>query len=312
MATTSVPAAQAPSLDDLLTLLSVAQFSAEDEVAKRYSDVSATKKDKHLRLLDAIALFLVQKEGGDVAAVTYKAFPNSSTGAIIMQFIFSKNHPCSSAEWTHINSMVDYLNDVQAHKITGDSVVAGLLRIVVHNCASKVKGRFTKLGKAWTYLKREAVEWAEPPATIIEAPLMQFYDLEHPQTTRTYVETLKAHLDCFEQVPLEGIALVKLVLDTYSLEAPKAVFSELYGENPVPPAAAKVQRKLAKFSRYVDDCIELVNQAESHTQYVFQIEEVLCSLPLDSDVYPVPFPLTLMYALALAALSTIVLNFLPG
>ena len=75
MVTISVSTAQAPSLDDLLRLLSVAQISdREDEVAKRYSNVIMTKKDKHLRLLDAIALFLVQEKGGDVAAVTYKFF----------------------------------------------------------------------------------------------------------------------------------------------------------------------------------------------------------------------------------------------
>ena len=271
----AVSAAQAPSLDDLLRFLSVAQYSAtEDEVASRYYDVIATKKDKHLRLLDAIALLLVQKKGGDVAAVTYESIPDSSTGVIIMRFIFSKNHPCSSAELAHINSIFDLLKDVQVNKISGDPAVADLLGIIVHNCASKVKDRFTKLGKAWTYLKEEAVEWTEPPAAMTEIPLKRFFGLEHPQTTKTYVETLKAHLDRFEQVPLEGTALKKLLTSSYLLAVPRATFDELYDGCPVSPAAARVQRKLAKFSRYLKDCMYLVRQARSHTQYVFQIEEV--------------------------------------
>ena len=280
----AVSATQALSLDDLLRFLSVAQYSAkEDEVASRYHDVIATKKDKHLRLLDAIALLLVQKKGGDVAAVTYKFSPDSSTGAIIMRFMFSKNHPCSSAEFAHINSIFDYLKDVQANKITGGSAAADLLGIIVHNCASKVKDRFTKLGKAWTYLKEEAVEWKEPPAAMTEIPLKQFIGLEHPQTTKSYVETLKAHLDRFEQVPLEGAALRKLVVDTYLLEVSRATFDELYNGCPVPPVAARVQRKLAKFSRYLKDCMYLVRQAMRHKQYVFQIEEVT-HFPLSSSM----------------------------
>ena len=117
------------------------------------------------------------------------------------------------------------------------------MSIVVHNCASKVKDRFTKLGKAWTYLKEEAeeaVEWTEPPVAMTEVPLMRFYGLENPQTTRTYVKTLEAHLDRFEQVPFEGTALVDLLIDTNLLKASRAAFDELYGRYLVPLAATKV------------------------------------------------------------------------
>ena len=105
-----------------------------------------------------------------------------------MQFTFSKYHTCSTAKRTYIDLIICHIKEVQANKLTGDSDVASLLGIIVHNCASRVQDRFTKLGKAWTSLKKEAVEWTEPPAAMIEAPLMQFYDLEHPQATRTHVE----------------------------------------------------------------------------------------------------------------------------
>ena len=71
---------------------------------------------------------------------------------------------------------------------------------------------------------------------------------------------------------------MKLVSQTVLLEATKATFHELYGDNPVPLAAAKLLRKLAKFNRYLNECVYLVDQASSHTQYDSQIEEVPSSL----------------------------------
>ena len=68
-----VPSLKDLSLEDFLNVLSVAQYSApEDELAKIHFDVIEPKYDKHLRILDAIALLLVQQRKGDAAAVTYK------------------------------------------------------------------------------------------------------------------------------------------------------------------------------------------------------------------------------------------------
>ena len=141
MATVSVPTAQALSLDDLPRVLSVAQFSArEDEVMDRYSDVTTAKEDKHMRLLDTIALFPVQKKDGDVAVVMSKFFPDPSNGSNYRAIIFFfLEEPCSSAEWAGINSIIRYLRDVQINKITGDFTAGGPLESIVHNCASKVK-----------------------------------------------------------------------------------------------------------------------------------------------------------------------------
>ena len=273
-----VPSLDDLSLEDLLNVLSVAQYSArEDELSKNQFDAIEPKYDKHLRLLDAIALLMVQQKKGDVAAVTYKLLPNSSTGRITMQFFFTKNHACSSAELAHIDSIFRLLNGVQSHKITIKDAAVDLISIIVNDCASKVKDRLTKLVEAWTSLKIEGIKWIEPAATTKELLLIWFYQPNPPPANATYVETLTTHLDWLQQlqqIPFEDMNIQGVVTKTALLDASGAAFMELYGKNNIGPAAAKLRRKMTKFSRYFHDIVYLVRQARKYTQYEFKIEEV--------------------------------------
>ena len=229
-----VPSLDDLSLEDLLNVLSVAQYSArEDELSKSQFDAIEPKYDKHLRLLDAIALVMVQRKKGDVAAVTYKLLPNSSTGRITMQFYFTKNHACSSAELAHIDSIFRLLNDVQSHKITIKDAAVDLINMIINDCASKVKDRLTKLVQAWTSLKIEGMRWIEPAATTKELPLMRFYEPNPPPANTTYVETLTAHLNRLQQlqqVPSKDMKMRGVLTKTALLDASGATFMELYGK----------------------------------------------------------------------------------
>ena len=266
-----VPSLDDLSLEDLLNVLSVAQYSAhEDELSKSQFDAIESKYNKHLRLLDAIALVMVQRKKGNVAAVTYKLLSNSSTGRITMQFYFTKNHACSSAKLAHIDSIFRLLNDVQSHKITIEDAADDLISIIVNDCAPKVKDRLTKLVQAWTGLKIEGMKWIEPAATTKERPLIRFYEPNPPPANTTYVKTLTAHLDRLQQlqqVPSEDVDVQAAVTKTALLNASGAAFMELYGKNNIGPAAAKLRRKMTKFSRYFHDIVYLVKQARKYTQY---------------------------------------------
>ena len=92
-------------------LLTVAQFSTrEDELATTHLGAVVTGNDKYLR--PSPSSLSRERKGRDIAAVTYKFFPDLSTESIRMQFFFSKNHTYSSAERTYLNSIFRHLEDV--------------------------------------------------------------------------------------------------------------------------------------------------------------------------------------------------------
>ena len=139
----------------------------------------------------------------------------------------------------------------------------------------------------------------EPSAATKELPLVLFYEPDPLPANTTYVETLKAHLDYFEQGPFKDMDMQGIVTKAALLDASGATFKELYGNKNIRPAAAKLLRKLTKFSRYFHDSLYLVRQARKYTQYDFKIEEA--SEP--------PFSLALMHPSALTAPATLILIF---
>jgi hypothetical protein len=116
---------------------------------------------KHLSLLDDVALLLVVKAKGDVAAVTMKQMDDR------VEFYYSKNGPC-------LGALDEYLNSVK--RIIGDSVNYNtmnldLLAVVMSTCLDKVRSRFIKCQKETLKLGAFAVSETIDPTTNILAHL---------------------------------------------------------------------------------------------------------------------------------------------
>lgn len=98
-------------------------------------DTNSPEQQKHLRLLDDIALLLITQATSDVAAVTFEQTPN----AIV--FYFSKNRPSTSGELEYFNALLKF-----ALK-PGDLATRAmeLLERVVSPCRTKISARIKRL-----------------------------------------------------------------------------------------------------------------------------------------------------------------------
>lgn len=96
---------------------------------------------KHLRVLDAIALFLVTEPQHDVAAVTFKQSPHAIT------FYYSKNSPCNAALKAYIADTLTFLNVSRDEALF--NIALGVVRRAVPNCVKKYRSRVSKLMKGF-------------------------------------------------------------------------------------------------------------------------------------------------------------------
>ena len=126
------------SYDDLDALIYV--FSTLRHM-REHAPTAMTKphamKRNHLNLLNDIALLLVTKARGDVAAVTLRQTSNSIT------FYYAKNHPCE-------NSLSDYLSSIKriiATKNHLGEMQAALQFKIINFCVEKWRSRVKKAKK---------------------------------------------------------------------------------------------------------------------------------------------------------------------
>ena len=93
-------------------------------------------EQKHLRLLDYIALLLVTKSRGDVAAVTMEHTATS------LNFYFAKNRPCDSPTLSFVKIILMVLKEQPLR-----SMPKSVLMIVMVECAEKLSARIRKSQK---------------------------------------------------------------------------------------------------------------------------------------------------------------------
>lgn len=99
----------------------------------KYSSV----KKKHLGLLDSIALLLVTKSHGDIAAVRIELATTS------LKFYFTKNRPCNSSTLSFVDRR---LKVVKEHPLK--FIAKSLLMMVMEGCVEKVSTKIKKSQKA--------------------------------------------------------------------------------------------------------------------------------------------------------------------
>lgn len=100
-------------------------------------------EQKHLRLLDYIALLLVTKSRGDVAAVTMEHTATS------LNFYFAKNRPCDFSTLYFVDKILKVLKEQPLQFIP-----RSMSMIIMVECVEKVSARIRKSQKA----KKEAGE----------------------------------------------------------------------------------------------------------------------------------------------------------
>lgn len=121
-----------PFSDQLCALASITHIR---DYSPTVSRKSFPDQEKHLRLLDAIALLLVTEEKSDVAAVMFAQTPTQVT------FYFSKNRPCTKRELDYVDGILRLafeMTDVQACSLE-------LLNRVIPMCRSKIVSRLKRL-----------------------------------------------------------------------------------------------------------------------------------------------------------------------
>ncbi len=92
---------------------------------------------KHLELLNYLALLLVTKPHGDVAAVTMEI----STSAI--NFYYAKNRPCESLTQLYVDKILEALRENVL-----SAIPKSVLMIVMVECVHKVRNRIKKCQQA--------------------------------------------------------------------------------------------------------------------------------------------------------------------
>lgn len=98
-------------------------------------DTNSPEQQKHLRLLDDIALLLITQSTSDVAAVTFEQTSN----AIV--FYFSKNRPSTASELKCYDSLLKFA--LQPGELATRAM--GLLERVVPPCRNKISARIKRL-----------------------------------------------------------------------------------------------------------------------------------------------------------------------
>lgn len=90
-------------------------------------------EQKHLRLSDYIALLLVTKSRGDVAAVTMEHTATS------LNFYFAKNRPCDFSTFSFVDRILMVLKEQPLW-----SMPKSVLMIVMVECVEKVSAGIRK------------------------------------------------------------------------------------------------------------------------------------------------------------------------
>lgn len=97
------------------------------------------EESKHLRILDAVALFLVTEAKGDVAAVTFKQATHT------IEIFYAKNSPCDDFLTIYANKILAYIFEFRHHPL--EEVVVEVCLRAVKQCLKKVRARLLKLFK---------------------------------------------------------------------------------------------------------------------------------------------------------------------
>lgn len=138
-----------------------------------------TLEQKHLRLLDYIALLLVTKPRGDVAAVTMEH------NATSLNFYFAKNRPCDSATLTFVDRILMVLKQQPLQ-----SMPKSLSLILMVECVKKISARIKKPKKALEEVG-EIHTMQFSPSTVHAEMLDSWEGLNHFQIVSSFLIELK-------------------------------------------------------------------------------------------------------------------------
>ena len=135
---------------------------------------------KHIQLLDDIALLLVNKEQGDVAAVSMRVSRDR------VDFYFAKNGPCDPSVTTFLERVQEILS--------GDDpnlMARRLLNASMSVCVHKFKGRITKARKAFSDCGIKLGPGSEFSGShILSSRLRQWNDLNDEQILAGFFKDL--------------------------------------------------------------------------------------------------------------------------
>ena len=98
-------------------------------------------EQKHLKLLDGIALLLVTAKSGDVAAVTFEQSP------LEILVTCAKNTPCEESLSKYIASVLQILPEIPSHKSDVLTTASKITMIAAKQCELKLRYRISKIAK---------------------------------------------------------------------------------------------------------------------------------------------------------------------
>ena len=137
---------------------------------------------KHLELLNYIALLLVTKPCGDVAAVTMEI----STSAI--NFYYAKNGPCEPSTQPFIEKILTTLREN-----VNSAIPKSVLMIVMVECVHKVRNRIKKCQKALEESERLGISALKSlPGGLYAGKLKQWAGQNYSEILRSFFNELQS------------------------------------------------------------------------------------------------------------------------
>ncbi|RPB12408.1 hypothetical protein P167DRAFT_565279 [Morchella conica CCBAS932] len=124
-----------PPFDDCLFALSTISHLLEYPRPLKHSSL----QQKHLKVLNLLALLLITEPNSDVAATTLIRTTRSVT------ILFSKNRPCTAPESSYIQTLQDIITSTTRETSSIEDTCRHALSLVIDNCSGKVKARLNKL-----------------------------------------------------------------------------------------------------------------------------------------------------------------------
>lgn len=121
------------------------------------SDPAPVPKNKHLKLLNGVALLLVTEGTSDVAAATVTN--HAKDDKIITKFYVVKNRQCTAKEHAYYQGFIKTLNDQSMGYSTR---VQTLMSLILANCQEKILTRLLKIQQVLKDFKGTIKPWGEP------------------------------------------------------------------------------------------------------------------------------------------------------
>lgn len=162
-------------------------------------------EQKHLNLLDYMALLLVTKPRGDVAAVTME-ISNSA-----LNFYYAKNRPCDPSIQAYVDRIIKVLQEKKP-----EFIPKFVLMNVMEKCVDKVRDRIKKCQKALEEFEELGIQLDSLSGNIAANAFKPWAGLNDSDILRTFFEELRS----FDT----SILIMKSLSTTSMLISQKACF----------------------------------------------------------------------------------------